>query len=106
VQVELMVKDARRFKHTDGWGWGRWRGLRLKPYGEDAHFVEECTSCHMPVRGNDYVYTLPITSAHLNREEVVNNAAASLPASLPWQPLGWRAITMYVDPKTRTTGHF
>jgi hypothetical protein len=103
IQVELMAKDATRYKDTDGWGWGRWRGLALKPYGEDAHFVDECTGCHMPVRHNDYVYTLPITSAHLNREEIVNNAAASLPATLPWQPLGWRALTMYVDPKTRST---
>jgi hypothetical protein len=103
IQVELMAKDALRYKDTDGWGWGRWRGLALKPYGENAHFVDECTGCHMPVRDNDYVYTLPITSAHLNREQIVNNAAASLPASLPWQPLEWRALTMYVDPKTRTT---
>ena len=29
VQVELMVKDARRYKDMDGWGWGRWRGLDL-----------------------------------------------------------------------------
>ena len=21
-----MLKDARRYKSTDGWGWGRWRG--------------------------------------------------------------------------------
>src|SRR6266702_8213752 len=103
VQVELMVKDARRYKDTDGWGWGRWRDLDLKPYGEDAHFVGECTGCHMPVRGNDYVYTLPITRAHADREEIVNNAAASFPSSLPWQPLGWRPTTMYVDPKTHTT---
>jgi hypothetical protein len=103
VQVELMVKDARRYKDTDGWGWGRWRDLDLKPYGKDAHFVDECTGCHMPVRGNDYVYTLPITRAHLNRDEIVNNAAASLPPNLPWQPLGWRAITMYVDPRNHTT---
>ena len=103
VQVELMVKDAHRYKDTDGWGWGRWRGLDLKPYGEDAHFVGECTGCHMPVRGNDYVYTLPITSAHSNREQVVNNAAAYLPTTLPWSPLAWRAMTMFVDPKTHTT---
>jgi hypothetical protein len=100
VQVELMAKEARRYKNTDGWGWGRWRGLDLKPYGEDARFVNECTGCHMPVRSNDYVYTLPITSAHANREEVVNNAAASLSANLPWRPLAWRALTMCVDPKT------
>ncbi len=102
VQVELMAKDAARYKNTDGWGWGRWRGLELKPYGKDARFVEECTTCHMPVRGNDSVYTLPITSARVRGEEVVNNAAAALPASLPYQPLAWSAITMYVDRNART----
>jgi hypothetical protein len=103
VQVELMVKDAQGYKATEGWGWGRWRGLDLKPYGSDARFVGECTTCHLPVRGNDYVYTLPITAAKVSRDEVVNNRAAALPASLPYQPLSWNAITMYVDPKTRTT---
>jgi hypothetical protein len=102
VQVELMLKDAHRDRNTERWGWGRWRGLDLKPYGEDARFVNECTGCHQPVRGNDYVYTLPITTAALNRDEVVNNSAAALPATLPYQPLNWNAITMYVDPKTRT----
>jgi hypothetical protein len=57
----------------------------------------------MPVRGNDYVYTLPITAAKAKHEQVVNNAAASFPETLPWQPLGWRPITMYEDPKTHTT---
>jgi hypothetical protein len=102
VQVELMLKDAHRYKNTEGWGWGRWRGPNLKPYGEDARFVNECTGCHQPVRGNDYVYTLPITTATLNRDEVVNNSAAELPANLPYRPLTWNAITMYVDPKTHT----
>jgi hypothetical protein len=100
VQVELMLKDARRYKDTDGWGWGRWRGLDLKPYGESAHFVDECTGCHQPVHGNDYVYTLPITTARVRGDEVVNNGAAAVPPDLPYQPLGWGAITMYVDPKT------
>jgi hypothetical protein len=103
VQVELMLKDARRYKDTEGWGWGRWRGLDLKPYGSDAQFVNECTGCHRPVRGNDYVYTLPITAAKVSGEEVVNNRAAELPASLPSQPLEWSAITMFVDPRDRTT---
>ncbi|HWB97512.1 MAG TPA: cytochrome P460 family protein [Bryobacteraceae bacterium] len=101
VQVELMVKDAGRYKRTQGWGWGRWRGVDLKPYGKDAHFVDECTGCHQPLGGNDYVYTLPISPAKVSRAEVVNHAAA-LPASLPYQPLDWGAITMYVDPMDRT----
>ena len=103
VQVEFMLKDAQRYKDTEGWGWGRWRGLDLKPYGNDAQFVNECTGCHRPVGGDDFVYTLPITTAKIGRAEVVNNDAANLPASLPYQPLGWNAITMYVDRKTRTT---
>ncbi|HEY1649183.1 MAG TPA: cytochrome P460 family protein [Terracidiphilus sp.] len=98
VQVELMAKDATKYKQTDGWGWGRWRGLDLKPYGSDSHFVDECTGCHQPVRGDDYVYTLPVTAAVDSRNEVVNNRAARLPADLPWQPLGWSVITLYVNP--------
>ena len=103
VQVELMVKNAGSYKATEGWGWGRWRGLELKPYGKDAHFVNECTSCHLPVKGNDYVYTLPITSAKVDRTEIVNNVASVLPSNLPYQPRDWNAITMYVDPKSHTT---
>lgn len=102
VQVELMLKDAQRYKDADGWGWGRWRGLDLKPYGKDARFVGECTGCHMPLQGNDFVYTLPITPAKVAGSEIVNNSAANLPASLPYQILAWSAITMYVDPGNRS----
>lgn len=101
VQIEIMVKDARVYKKTDGWGWGRWRGPLLKPYGVNAGFVTECTGCHLPVRGNDSVYTQPITQVHIDRSEVTNEAAA-LPSSLPWQPLNWKPITMYVNRNDHT----
>ncbi len=87
VHVELMFKDAARFKNTEGWGWGRWLGADLKPYGTDAAFVNECTGCHQPMHASDFVYTIPISTARL-------------PASLPYQPFDWNAITMFVDPKT------
>jgi hypothetical protein len=102
VQVEFMVKDAQLYRKTDGWGWGRWRGLELKPYGPDSRFVTECTACHEPVRGDDFVYTLPITSAKLSRDEVVNNRVATLLQSLPYQPLDLNVVTMFVDPKVHT----
>jgi hypothetical protein len=102
VQVEFMVKHATQYRDTDGWGWGRWRGLNLKPYGTGSHFVAECTGCHAPVRGDDFMYTLPITTAKSGRQEAVNNGAAALPQSLPYLPLEWTAITMFVDPNTRT----
>lgn len=103
VQVELMVKDAQRDKKTLGWGWGRWRGDELKPYGSNANFQGECISCHLPVKGNDSVYTLPITTATVNGEEVANQLAAKLPGGFSEQPLTWSPITLYVDPRSRTT---
>jgi len=60
IQVEFMVKDASRYASTAGWGFGRWRGMDLKPYGKDAQFAGECVGCHRPVKGNDYVYSLPV----------------------------------------------
>lgn len=102
IQVEIMIKEASRYKDTEGWGWGRWRGADLKPYGSDASFVHECTGCHQPMSANDFVYSLPISSAKAPREDTLNPRAAALPASLPYQPLAWTAITMYVDPKAHT----
>jgi len=60
IQVEFMVKDKTKYASTAGWGWGRWRGTDLKPYGKDAAFTSECVGCHLPVRDNDFVYTMPI----------------------------------------------
>jgi hypothetical protein len=60
IQVELMIKDSGKYASSDGWGWGRWRGTDLKPYGKDAGFQNECMSCHAPVAKNDYVYTMPL----------------------------------------------
>jgi len=59
IQVELMVKDSKKYASSEGWGWGRWRGTDLKPYGKDAQFQNECMSCHEPVAKNDHVYTMP-----------------------------------------------
>ncbi len=56
-QVEFMVKDAKKYKDTGGWGFARFVGNDLKPYGKDAGFVGECFGCHIPVANNDYLYT-------------------------------------------------
>jgi len=57
MQVEFMVKDAKKYKDTGGWGFARFVGSELKPYGKDAGFVGECFGCHLPVAGNDYLFT-------------------------------------------------
>ena len=60
IQVEFMIRDSNKYASTKGWGWARWRGTDLKPYGKDADFTKECVGCHEPVRQNDYVYTMPL----------------------------------------------
>lgn len=60
VQVEFMIKDAKKYAAAKGWGWARWKGDHLKPYGENAVFVQECITCHRPVKDNDYVFTTPL----------------------------------------------
>jgi hypothetical protein len=67
VQVEFMVKDHAKYASTQGWGFARWRGNDLKPYGKDAHFDGECTGCHQPMRDNDFVYTLPLPREEAGR---------------------------------------
>jgi len=60
-QVEFMVKDKAKYASTDGWGFGRWvKGTQLVPYGKNALFATECTNCHKPMQGNDFVFTKPI----------------------------------------------
>jgi hypothetical protein len=60
IQVEFMIRDSQKYAATKNWGFARWRGTDLKPYGKDAHFASECVGCHTPLRKNDYVFTMPI----------------------------------------------
>lgn len=59
VHAEFMIKDAKKYEPTGGWGFARWLGMEQKPYGKDAAFVQECFGCHTPVKDNDYVFTHP-----------------------------------------------
>jgi len=95
IQLEFMTKDAHRYASTQGWGFGRWRGTGLTPYGKDSSFTVECTSCHAPMRDNDFVYTMPINDLPQASEAI--NREAALPADLPYQPFQWRVITSFID---------
>ena len=61
-QVEFMIKDSRRFASSLGWGFARWRGADLQPFGNDANFVQGCVGCHSPMSDRDFVFTNPIRS--------------------------------------------
>lgn len=59
VHAEFMIKDATKHKDTGGWGFARWLGKQQEPYGKDSEFVQECFSCHTPMKDKDYVFTAP-----------------------------------------------
>lgn len=53
-RIEFMVKDAKRYAATGGWGFGRFVGG--KPADEAQH--KSCFPCHEAnVKGNDFVFT-------------------------------------------------
>ena len=60
-QVEFMIRDDKKFASSAGWGWARWKGNDLKPYGKTLTFSQECVNCHHPMKNNDYVFTEPLT---------------------------------------------
>jgi hypothetical protein len=61
VHAEFMLKDAKKYGATGGWGFARWLGTEQRPYGKDAEFVQECFGCHTPVKARDYVFTTPVS---------------------------------------------
>lgn len=87
-QVEFMIKDDKKYAGTAGWGWARWKGNELKPYGKTLTFTQECVSCHQPMKGNDFVFTPTMADAD-RPDKVVNGAPLQL-------------ITSVIDNKRRT----
>jgi hypothetical protein len=70
IHVEFMFKDTKKWAATGGWGYARWVGEDLVPYGKDASFTQECVACHTPVKDRDWVYTtpafMPVIPKHAN----------------------------------------
>ncbi|MCK5830077.1 MAG: cytochrome P460 family protein [Methylococcales bacterium] len=59
AHAEIMIKNSKKYKATGKWGYARWKGLSLAPFGKDKSFSQECLSCHTKVKNNDYVFTIP-----------------------------------------------
>ena len=58
-EVEFIRKDTEKFATTGGWGFSKWLGKKMMPYGDDAHFVSECFGCHTAAKDHDYVFIEP-----------------------------------------------
>lgn len=62
LQIEYMIKDRERFKSTHGWGFARFKTLKMIPYGKTVLFANECMNCHSPQADRDFVFTSPLNN--------------------------------------------
>jgi hypothetical protein len=53
TNVQLMVKDSRKYAATGGWGFAQFKDG--KPADEAVH--KTCFPCHEPVKARDFVFT-------------------------------------------------
>ena len=51
--VQFMVKDAKKYASTGGWGFAQFKDG--KPTDQAVH--KNCFSCHAPARDRDFVFT-------------------------------------------------
>ena len=54
VNMQVMVKDSKKYAATGGWGFGDFKDG--KPSDEAVH--KTCFSCHEPAKDRDFVFTL------------------------------------------------
>lgn len=53
TNVQLLVKDSRKFAATGGWGFAQFS----KDNSTNVAVARECFACHVPAKNNDYVFT-------------------------------------------------
>ncbi len=101
MRVEFMIRDSKKYASTLGWGWARWIGTMLTPWGTDAASVApSCVSCHRPLEKANYVFTLPLAdSLRVAASPSVAGSsptAAALPDSVAL-PLRGKVVTVFAD---------
>jgi hypothetical protein len=58
--VQIMTKNDKKFLDTKGWGFAKFNGLKLLPYGKTAAFNTTCFHCHELADANGYVFNVPL----------------------------------------------
>jgi hypothetical protein len=58
-RMQLMRKDSRAYKNSNGWGYAILVGHGHPPYDSVTSVVTACHACHMAVPERDYVFSTP-----------------------------------------------
>ncbi|MDR2236115.1 MAG: heme-binding domain-containing protein [Chryseobacterium sp.] len=72
VNAQFMVKDAKKYKDTEGWGFAKFSGNNLHPTGKTASFAREsCIACHRQLaEKTGYLFDVPMK---VNTERLIKN---------------------------------
>lgn len=57
--VQIMVRDSRKFAGTEGWGFAKFNGPDLVPTGKTASFATTCINCHQLAAETGFVFDIP-----------------------------------------------
>lgn len=72
VNAQFMVKDAKKYTDTEGWGFAKFSGNELHPTGKSASFAKEsCIACHRQLsEKTGYLFDVPMK---VNTERLIQN---------------------------------
>jgi hypothetical protein len=90
--VQIMTKDGKKFPDSKGWGFAKFNGIGLKPYGKTPLFNTTCFNCHKIASGNDYVFNLPLQET----------APDKTPVRRMFDAGGLQVITSFANRKQQT----
>ncbi|MBT2622335.1 heme-binding domain-containing protein [Chryseobacterium sp. ISL-6] len=62
INAQFMVKDAKKYTDTEGWGFAKFSGKDLHPTGKTASFAKEsCIACHRQLaEPTGYLFDVPM----------------------------------------------
>ncbi|AYL97588.1 hypothetical protein HYN43_020840 [Mucilaginibacter celer] len=60
IQLDFMIKNSQMYASTCGWGFARFKTLKMIPYGKMSLLASECISCRRLMKNQDYVFTVPV----------------------------------------------
>lgn len=66
--IQIMTKDDQRFPDSKGWGFAKFNGYDLKPFGATPLFNTTCFNCHKIADKQDYLFNLPLENKDGQRE--------------------------------------
>lgn len=72
INAQFMVKDAKKYKDTEGWGFAKFSGNNLIPTGTSPLFAQQsCISCHRQLaEKTGYLFNVPMK---VNDSTIIKN---------------------------------